>query len=118
MKTLAEINEDFDVEFDICNNPDHGFIDAVGGEIGRLGCPGCDGNLDKEITIKPSRIKELVKDSMQAMSEAVIGEDEVVIKTDYSAEIPYEYGDPESIKRNQLRQEQRLIANKLIKEAE
>jgi hypothetical protein len=24
-----------------CDNPDHGFIDAVGGEIGRLGCPGC-----------------------------------------------------------------------------
>lgn len=24
-----------------CNNPDHGFIDAVSGEIGRLGCPVC-----------------------------------------------------------------------------
>ena len=24
-----------------CNNPDHGFIRAVGGEIGRLGCPCC-----------------------------------------------------------------------------
>lgn len=24
-----------------CDNPDHGFIDAVGGEIGRLGCPCC-----------------------------------------------------------------------------
>lgn len=24
-----------------CSNPDHGFIDAVGGEIGRLGCPVC-----------------------------------------------------------------------------
>ena len=24
-----------------CNNPDHGFIDAIGGEIGRLGCPVC-----------------------------------------------------------------------------
>src|ERR1035437_3171214 len=24
-----------------CNNPDHGFIDGVGGELGRLGCPGC-----------------------------------------------------------------------------
>lgn len=24
-----------------CSNPDHGFIGAVGGEIGRLGCPVC-----------------------------------------------------------------------------
>lgn len=24
-----------------CNNPDHGFINAVGGELGRLGCPCC-----------------------------------------------------------------------------
>ncbi len=27
--------------FEICDNPDHGFISAMGGEIGRLGCPGC-----------------------------------------------------------------------------
>lgn len=26
---------------EICTNPDHGFIAAVGGEIGRLGCPCC-----------------------------------------------------------------------------
>ncbi len=24
-----------------CDNPDHGFISRIGGEIGRLGCPGC-----------------------------------------------------------------------------
>ena len=24
-----------------CHNPDHGFISAIGGEIGRLGCPCC-----------------------------------------------------------------------------
>lgn len=24
-----------------CHNPDHGFIAAMGGEIGRLGCPCC-----------------------------------------------------------------------------
>lgn len=24
-----------------CHNPDHGFIDAIGGETGRLGCPVC-----------------------------------------------------------------------------
>lgn len=24
-----------------CDNPDHGFITACGGEIGRLGCPVC-----------------------------------------------------------------------------
>ena len=24
-----------------CDNPDHGFITAFGGEIGRLGCPCC-----------------------------------------------------------------------------
>lgn len=27
-----------------CDNPDHAFIDAVGGEVGRLGCPGCGHN--------------------------------------------------------------------------
>ena len=26
---------------EICDNPDHGFIIAIGKEIGRLGCPGC-----------------------------------------------------------------------------
>jgi len=26
---------------EICDNPDHGFIDAIGGETSRLGCPGC-----------------------------------------------------------------------------
>ena len=26
---------------EICDNPDHGFIDAIGGELGRLGCPAC-----------------------------------------------------------------------------
>lgn len=31
-----------------CDNPDHGFINAVGGEIGRLGCPGCGGDPDGE----------------------------------------------------------------------
>lgn len=24
-----------------CNNPDHGFINAIGGELQRLGCPVC-----------------------------------------------------------------------------
>jgi len=24
-----------------CHNPDHGFIAAMGGELGRLGCPCC-----------------------------------------------------------------------------
>lgn len=24
-----------------CSNPDHGFIEAMPGEVGRLGCPGC-----------------------------------------------------------------------------
>lgn len=24
-----------------CSNPDHGFIVAIGGELGRLGCPCC-----------------------------------------------------------------------------
>jgi hypothetical protein len=27
--------------YEICDNPDHGFIEAVGGETGRLGCPCC-----------------------------------------------------------------------------
>ena len=26
---------------EICTNPDHDFIAAIGHEIGRLGCPGC-----------------------------------------------------------------------------
>jgi len=26
---------------EICDNPDHGFIGAVAGETGRLGCPVC-----------------------------------------------------------------------------
>ena len=26
---------------EICDNPDHGFIAGIGGEIGRLGCPCC-----------------------------------------------------------------------------
>jgi hypothetical protein len=26
---------------EICDNPDHGFIDAMGGETQRLGCPCC-----------------------------------------------------------------------------
>ena len=26
---------------DTCSNPDHGFIEAVPGDIGRLGCPVC-----------------------------------------------------------------------------
>jgi hypothetical protein len=29
-----------------CNNPDHGFINAVGGELARLGCPVCGGDPD------------------------------------------------------------------------
>lgn len=32
-----------------CNNPDHGFIDGVGGEIGRLGCPGCGYDVKRKI---------------------------------------------------------------------
>lgn len=26
---------------EICNNPDHGFIEAMPGDVGRLGCPVC-----------------------------------------------------------------------------
>lgn len=29
-----------------CDNPDHGFINGIGGEIGRLGCPGCGSDPD------------------------------------------------------------------------
>lgn len=36
----------------VCRNPDHGFITAMGGDIGRLGCPVCghseDGKLPGE----------------------------------------------------------------------
>lgn len=27
--------------YEICNNPDHGFISSMPGDIGRLGCPAC-----------------------------------------------------------------------------
>ena len=37
----AECPKCFGTGKEICNNPDHGFIDAVGGEVGRLGCPCC-----------------------------------------------------------------------------
>ena len=33
-----------------CNNPDHGFIDAMPGEIGRLGCPGCGNDPDRKMS--------------------------------------------------------------------
>ena len=34
---------------EICDNPDHGFIVGVGGEIGRLGCPCCGHDEDHAI---------------------------------------------------------------------
>lgn len=33
-----------------CDNPDHGFIAAVGGEIGRLGCPCCGHDPDHKMS--------------------------------------------------------------------
>ena len=32
-----------------CDNPDHGFIEFVGGEIGRLGCPVCGHDPDHKV---------------------------------------------------------------------
>lgn len=32
-----------------CDNPDHAFIKAVGGEIGRLGCPVCSNDPDHKV---------------------------------------------------------------------
>jgi hypothetical protein len=32
-----------------CNNPDHGFIISMGGEIGRLGCPVCGHDPDFKV---------------------------------------------------------------------
>uniref|UniRef100_A0A6M3IPN7 Uncharacterized protein n=1 Tax=viral metagenome TaxID=1070528 RepID=A0A6M3IPN7_9ZZZZ len=34
---------------EICDNPDHGFISAVGGEIRRLGCPCCGHDYEHRI---------------------------------------------------------------------
>lgn len=34
---------------DTCDNPDHGFITAMGGELGRLGCPICGHDPDHKI---------------------------------------------------------------------
>lgn len=34
---------------EICDNPDHGFIDAIGGEIQRLGCPCCGHDPDHKV---------------------------------------------------------------------
>ena len=35
---------------EICNNPDHGLLNVMPGDIGRIGCPGCsdnNGDIDK-----------------------------------------------------------------------
>lgn len=32
-----------------CHNPDHGFITAIGGELGRLGCPVCGHNAKHKV---------------------------------------------------------------------
>ena len=32
-----------------CNNPDHGFIEMVGGEMNRLGCPVCGHDPDHKV---------------------------------------------------------------------
>lgn len=61
-------------EFDICDNPDHGFIGAMRGidstDVGRLGCPTCDMIPDKEITVKPSQIKQFLAQEIQRAVEA------------------------------------------------
>lgn len=52
--------------YEYCDNPDHGFIDAMGGvqssDIGRLGCPGC-GHDDERIV--PSSRKRPIKYALQ-----------------------------------------------------
>lgn len=45
---------------EICDNPDHGFISAVGGEIGRLGCPVCGRD---ELHRVPNSVCEICKGS-------------------------------------------------------
>lgn len=53
--------EMFDEKFDICNNPDHGFIDALSfHDIGRLGCPGCGGKFDNPKLFTPSELKNFI----------------------------------------------------------
>jgi hypothetical protein len=32
-----------------CNNPDHGFIEGMPGEVGRLGCPVCGHNPNNKV---------------------------------------------------------------------
>ena len=53
--------EMFDEKFEICNNPDHGFIDALGfHDIGRLGCPGCGGKFNNPKLFTPSELKNFL----------------------------------------------------------
>jgi hypothetical protein len=41
MSKLKKCKECNGTGYEICDNPDHGFIDAMGGDIGRIGCPLC-----------------------------------------------------------------------------
>ena len=52
---------------EICNNPDHGFIDAIGGETARLGCPVCGNNED--CVVESTRYKW--RDKMHQMVDAL-----------------------------------------------
>lgn len=55
----VELDKDFRMEVkcpdcggdgkETCHNPDHGFIDAVGGELRRLGCPVCGHDEDHKV---------------------------------------------------------------------
>ena len=40
---MNELKKEFEkfVEYEICDNPDHGFIEAIPGDVSRLGCPLC-----------------------------------------------------------------------------
>jgi hypothetical protein len=66
-----------------CNNPDHGFIDGVGGETKRLGCPVCGHDPDHKTknkcdTCGGSGIKKRMSDNAQGHTRETISGSRVV----------------------------------------
>ena len=55
------------VEYEICDNPDHGFIEVIPGDVSRIGCPLCGHDEEHRILItakfnaKPKDVWEWIK---------------------------------------------------------
>lgn len=83
-KVIEEGVNEFDEKFDICNNPDHGFIYGIGGQITRLGCPGCGGKWDDPKLFIPSEIKSHIRTTITNVLQAI---EEEVRKLDLSGSV-------------------------------